>query len=47
MENRIAVSVIVPAYNAEKVVDNCIGSISIQSLKIDCRSYPVGACLRS
>ena len=33
MENRIAVSVIVPAYNAEKVVENCIGSISKQSLK--------------
>lgn len=33
MENRIAVSVIVPAYNAEKVVENCIGSILKQNLK--------------
>ena len=33
MENKIAVSVIVPAYNAEKVVENCIGSILKQNLK--------------
>ena len=33
MENRIVVSVIVPAYNAEKVVENCIGSILKQNLK--------------
>lgn len=33
MENKIAVSVIVPAYNAEKVVKNCINSILKQSLE--------------
>lgn len=33
MENKIAVSVIVPAYNAEKVVENCIESILKQNLK--------------
>ena len=33
MENTVAVSVIVPAYNAEKVVRNCVESILGQTLE--------------
>lgn len=33
MEGQIAVSVIVPAYNAEKIVENCVRSILEQTLK--------------
>lgn len=33
MENKITISVIVPAYNAEKVVENCVSSILKQSFK--------------
>jgi glycosyltransferase involved in cell wall biosynthesis len=33
MENKIAISVIVPAYNAEQVVENCVRSIMNQTMK--------------
>ena len=33
MENQVAVSVIVPAYNAENVVENCVKSILSQSMQ--------------
>lgn len=32
MNNQVAVSVIVPAYNAEKVIEKCVQSILVQSL---------------